>query len=214
MYGYAIINKVEKRLNEDINRYLEVYKNSAEDDEKKYEAAKELAFSYWEMVYTELSHESLRDNFLKEVVTYLSVAKDYYAQTTKTQEDVVETLEKEVESLSQKESLTSEELEKLRDLKEELEDKKAVLKHYKDSTAKLFVLMGRVYMVKKEYESAITEFTVAQELSASNSSFVLPYLAEIYFILGKFYIVKSILNKAESLELNARLYPIMQQWRS
>jgi len=58
MYGYAMINKIEKKLNDDINKYLEIY-NSSEDDEKHYEAAKELAFSYWEMVYTELSHESL-----------------------------------------------------------------------------------------------------------------------------------------------------------
>jgi len=83
MFGYAILNKAEKALSIKINTSLEIFnkENNKEVDidfARRAAAAQELASLYWEMVYTELSHESLKEGFLKEVSKYIQVAKDYY----------------------------------------------------------------------------------------------------------------------------------------
>jgi tetratricopeptide (TPR) repeat protein len=74
--------------------------------------------------------------------------------------------------------------------------------------------MGRVYMMQKDYDHALAEFNTAQELSESDFSFVLPYIAEIYYIMRDFDTAKKIMNDASSLDFNPRLYPIIAQWRS
>ena len=83
MFGYAILNKTEKALNEKINSNLDIIrlesiKGQNKDHKKIALAAKELAFLYWEMIYTEVSHESLKTNFLNSSILYLIMAKDYY----------------------------------------------------------------------------------------------------------------------------------------
>jgi len=214
MYGYAIINKIEKKLNENINKHLEIYNDKSLDDATRYEAAKELAYFYWEMVYAELSHDSLKESFIKEVVKYVDIAKGYYrSQMEATQGSLLE-LNKELNDLRTRDIIKKEDLKKIEELEKKLLEHEESNKNYKDTSAKLYILMGRVYMMKKEYENAVEEFTMAQELSESDFSFVLPYLAEIYYILRKFPIAKSIMNKAESLDLNPKLHPIVAQWSS
>jgi len=179
MFGYSIINKKEKRLNDSITKNLQLFKESTEKEKKAY-AAKELAFSYWEMVYTGLIQESLHDDFLQEVKKYLEFAKKFYVQK-------VQQLEKEHADI-------------------------VTIDSYNDTRVKLYVLSGRVHMSQKLYEEAANEFTMAQEFNESNTSFVLPYLAEVHFILGNYKTVYSILNSAKDLELNATLNPIVEQW--
>jgi len=183
MFGYAIINKIEKNLSTKINNYLTIYNEELEIKQPSNEvianAAIELAFLYWEMVYTELSHESLKENFLEEVIKYASVAKEFYLERLK-------------------ENTNSDTLKNLKD----------------EKLMKVYVLMGRVYMSKKEYSLASTEFTIAQELNASNSSYILPYLAEVHFLQGNYKVVNSILQEASDLGLNATLYSVVEQWRS
>ena len=74
--------------------------------------------------------------------------------------------------------------------------------------------MGRVYMKENRYEQAKTEFIKAQELSSEKLVFVLPYLAEIYYLTGDYKVVKSIMKEAEGLDLNATLFPIVEQWKA
>ncbi len=216
MYGYAIINKTEKRLNEDINRYLEIYNDKTADEATRAEAAKELAYFYWEMVYTELSHESLRESFMKEVLDYIHIAKIYYAKEIRNYNEEMAEVEKELNNLryNQNQDRTLNHNVKIEELETELEILQEKRKASKDTNAKLHILKGRVHMLKKEYDMAVQEFTIAQEMSESDSSFVLPYLAEIYFILRKFNVAKAIMNKTHSLDLNPKLYPIVAQWRS
>lgn len=181
MFGYAIINKTEKGLNTKINSHLKSYNesnsNNAKDAESMAQSATELAFLYWEMIYTELSHESLRDSFLNEVIFYIGIAKKYY-----------------VLELQNSETKNGE-------------------KNFNAVLVRLYVLMGRVYTMQKKYEKALTEFTVAQELSSDDASFILPYLAEIYFLTGNYKVVNSIIKQASDLGMNATLYSIVQQWK-
>lgn len=99
------------------------------------------------------------------------------------------------------------------EFKDKLEDEKQKLRNQKDLYTKLFVLMGRVYMLRKEYDNASTEFIFAQELQSHYSSLILPYLAEIQFLAGNYKTVNSILNEARNLGINARLYPVVEQWK-
>ena len=183
MFGYAIINKIEKNLSTKINHYLTLYNEEKLKEKNSPEivanAAMELAFLYWEMVYTELSHDSLKDNFLEEVIKYATFAKEFYLK-------------------SLKESNNPNTLKSLKD----------------EKLMKVYVLLGRVYMSKKEYSLASTEFTIAQELHASNSSYILPYLAEVHFLQGNYKVVNSILQEATDLGLNATLFSVVEQWRS
>jgi len=237
MFGYAIINKAEKTLNIKINTQLEKFNEAKtflsmkdEDDlenmhaegYKKYnkyyresmaEAAKELAHLYWELVYTELSHESLKEDFLKEVVKYITISKEYYrGSITQFENDFVK-YESKIKELDTMVELNNEKKDSLQGYIDELESSRQKLYHQKDLLTKLYVLMGRVHMSRKEYDNANTEFTIAQELHTTYSSFILPYLAEIHFLTGNYRVVNSIMNEAKELGVNATLHPIVEQWK-
>ena len=238
MFGYAIINKAEKSLNVKINTQLEKFNEAKiflsmmdEDDwknkrEKRYnkydkrykesmaEASKELAHLYWEMVYTELSHESLKEEFLKEVVKYLKIAKEYYRGSIDKLENSVISHESKMKELDVLAELTQEDKELLASYRQDVEDTKQKAHSQKDSITKLYVLMGRVHMSRKEYDYANTEFTIAQELHTTYSSFILPYLAEIHFLTGNYKVVNSIMSEAKDLGVNATLHPIVEQWKA
>ncbi|WP_345991083.1 hypothetical protein [Sulfurimonas sp. HSL-1716] len=159
LYGFAIIDKTERELNGKIYRLLESLKSS-EDVKTKASIAKDLAFLYWEMIYYELSDDSLVEYLLKEVVNYIDKALEVYFEDPK-----------------------------------------------------LYVLLGRVYMFKKDYVNAELQFTLAEKFSEEKLNYVMPYLAEINFISGDYEKVKSILKNAQDLDLNNKLYPIVEQWR-
>ena len=221
MFGYAIINKAEQAINNKINKQLDILLTEKEkpkeqrDEEKIANASKELAFLYWEMVYTELAHESLRDNFLNEVIEYLSDAKRFYeieleeiplrikklkAKQIKL-ENMPETTEKVVEE------------ETVEYVVNQINSENEKMKKYNETIVRLYILNGRVYMKKKMYDDAYIEFEMAQHLHKGNLSFILPYLAEINFLTGRYSEVSRLLNSKDSLELNSTLNPIIEQWR-
>jgi len=217
LFAYATINNLEKKLSTDISMALQKYKPlkekeeelSREEKEQLYSAAKELSFLYWEMVYTEISHDALKKNFLNEVKKYSSEAIDFYQEYVEELEDQTIDLEEKILQLKKEE----EKEEEIKILKKEIEKNNSNLKNHYNSLARLYVLKGRVYMTEKNYSLAETFFNLAQEIKESDSDFVIPYLAEIYFIQKNFKIVRNIIKeKAESLSLNPRLYPIIQQW--
>ncbi len=215
MFGYAIMNKAEKSLSMKINKYLSVYNEEMQKKEKNEqriaEAAKEIAPLYWEMIYTELSHESLRESFLTEVVKYATIAKEYYVAQMKHFLSRVADLEEQLNALEHDAEVTT--VEALSRLEESYKKSVELSKKHSETCIKLYILMGRVYMLKREYDSAITELTIAQELNDDESSYVLPYLAEIHYIQGNYKTVNAILSKAEDLRLNTTLYPVVEQWR-
>jgi len=178
MFGYAIINKAEQKLAKNINSQLEEFKKANEsfDAEKIASSAYELSFLYWEMLYSELSNETLNDEFMQEVEKYLDISIHLLTKTLKEKED------------SKEQNIL-----------------------FKLSRA--HQLYGRYYMRLKLYDKAITELTIAQELNQDNATFVLPYTAEAYFNIGKFDIVKSILNQLSLLEINATIHPLIEQWK-
>jgi len=204
MFGYAIINKAETAINSKINKNLavisqEVAQGDAKNEERIAYAAKELAYLYWEMVYAELAHESLKVNFLNSVITYLEIAKDYYLPHLDAIIEKIQQYEHQDKELTQ--------LKEFRKEREKLEETYTIC-------ASLFSLMGRVYMHRGEYEAAKAELTVAKELLSERSTFLLPYLAELYFITKSYHIVQTLITKAKGLKYNAKLYPVVLQWRS
>ena len=204
MFGYAIINKAEKALNEKINENLaiiskEVSKGNKKDEQIIAFASKELAYLYWEMVYTELAHESLKVNFLNSVIVYLEIAKDYYIPKTDEIASQIKELEKNGNALKN--------IKQVRKERELLEETYIIC-------SSLFSLMGRVYMHRKEFEKAKAELTVAKEILSERSAFLIPYLAELYFLTRKYHIVSSLIKQTKGLEYNAKLYPIVKQWEA
>jgi len=196
MFGYAILNKAEKALNEKINLNLniirlETTKEENKDHKKIALAAKELAFLYWEMVYTEVSHESLYTNFLDSSISYLIIAEDYYLENISSMVNSINKLKKDDHQLK---------IEKIKLTETYL------------TCSNLFTLMGKVYSKKQEYDKAKESFKMAEELLFEKSTALLPYLAEIYFITKKYSLTKSILNSSKELKLNPKLYPIVKQW--
>ena len=203
MFGYAIINKAETNINSKINKNLaiiseEMAKGDAKNRQRIAFSAKELAYLYWEMVYAELAHESLKINFLNSVITYIDIAKEYYMPLL---DEIIERIEE-----YEKEGTELIHLNELRQERKKLEETYAMC-------AALFSLMGRVYMYRGEYEAAKAELTVAKELLPERSTFLIPYLAEVYFITKKYHIVHALITKAKGLKYNAKLYPIVEQWR-
>jgi len=226
MFGYAILNKAEKALSIKINKNLEIFN---EEDNKEIDidfsrraaAAKELAALYWEMVYTELSHESLKESFLKDVSRYIQIAKDYYLPKSHLLQKKLEVLTVSLEesedlvlNLNKKELLEITEKKKPEYYKSIIKEVKDELLAYNNHATKLFLLMGKVYLSNEDYEHASTEFTLAQELYQGEASFILPYIAEIQFLMGNYSVVHSIINESPALGLNGRLYPIVEQWKT
>jgi len=149
------------------------------------------------MVYTELSHESLKVNFLNSVIVYLEIAKDYYIPKTDEIVSQIKELEKNGNALKN--------IKQVRKQRELLEETYIIC-------SSLFSLMGRVYMHRKEFEKAKAELTVAKELLSERSTFLIPYLAELYFLTHKYKIVASLLRQTKGLEYNVKLYPLIKQW--
>ena len=178
MFGYAIINKAEQKLAKNINLELEIFKEANEKNnlDQVATSAYELAFLYWEILYTELSNEALQDEFMDQVEQYLNIAIQLFTK-----------------QLAQQENQQEQQL------------------LFKLSRA--HQLYGRFYMRQEKYENAITELTIAQELNQENATFVLPYTAEVYYNLGKYDVVRSILSQLSLLEINATLHPLIEQWK-
>jgi len=215
MFGYAIINKAEKLLNIKINYHLERFNQEKNREKPRLKilahASKDLAPLYWELIYTELSHESLKENFKKEVIKYINIAKEFYVPQVLNLQQKIETLNTEL-SLNKKHT-GKKEIANIKNLNKELLAQNNALKEAHEINTKIYILMGRLYMSMQEYEKAKEEFTFAQALHEEELSFILPYLAEIHFVTQNYRVVSSLMNQAKDLELNATLYPIVDQWK-
>ena len=202
LYGYSILNNLEKKINSKINKNLQFIQEKActqksqEEQIQLANAAMSLAFSYWEFVYMELSHESLKNNFLNSSIDYIKTAKEFFIEYIEKLSSKLETLKKDP---LQKKQLQSVE-EKLQETYEKL--------------SYLYTLMGRIFLYRKMYEQAQAEFTIAKELLPEDATATIPYLAEVYFSIKKYAITKSVLNQYNSLRFNAKLYPVIKQWEN
>jgi hypothetical protein len=200
LYGYSILNNLEKKINSRINQNLQfihekAFKEKSKEEEKQIaQAAMDLAFSYWELVYMELSHESLKNNFLNSAINYIELAKEFFI-------DYIEELSDELERIKKNPLLKKE----LYFIEEELQEAY-------EKASNLYTLMGRIFLYRESYEQAQAEFTIAKELLPEDSTTIVPYLAEVYFNVKKYSITKSVLNQYDSLRFNAKLYPIVKQW--
>lgn len=160
LYGFAIIDQIEREINDKIYKTLDAFRVTKNEEKKAY-FARELAYLYWEMIYYELSDDSIKDYILKEVIHYIAIAKKIYMDDPK-----------------------------------------------------LCVLLGRTFMLKKDYTDAASQFTLANELSTEKLAFIMPYLAEINFNTGHYNVVKSIIRESRDMNLSSKLYPIVEQWKA
>jgi tetratricopeptide (TPR) repeat protein len=164
------------------------------------------------MVYTGFAQDVLEKEYLATIEQYATSAKEFF-------EHSLVTLKEELIKKN-KETLTSKEVDQDQEeaIQEELSELEATIKSYYEHFVDLTALMGKIYMRKKMYEEAIEAFILAIETSKSElnngMSFLYPYVAEIYFTDGRYHLTKNVLNKAVNLEFNAKLYPIIQQWRA
>jgi tetratricopeptide (TPR) repeat protein len=193
LYGYSILNNLEKKINSKINSNLQIIsetsfikERSEKDDFIIANASISLAFSYWELVYMELSHESLKNNFLNSSISYIVRAKEFYSE--------------KIDEISTEDSTMTKASDKLTE--------------YYETLSSLYSLMGRIYLYKEQYEEAQGELTTAKGLLHENATNIIPYLAEVYYHSKKYGIAKSILNQYDSLRFNTKLYPIIKQWEA
>ncbi len=209
MFGYAILNKAEQSLNTPINQHRTLFNESKDAEgyeEKKIhaDAANKLSFLYWELIYTELVHDSLKVNSLEDVTYYLYIARDFYLEE-------MDNLKKKLQVAEEK---VFEKKEEQHAHKEKITENKERFQVLKESITKLYILMGRVYMSQEKYDEAKAEFIIAQDVHAGRLSNVVSYLAEIYFLTGNYREVYTILSNADDLKLNTTLHPIIEQWRA
>ncbi|SFV53517.1 hypothetical protein MNB_SM-7-932 [hydrothermal vent metagenome] len=205
LYGYAVINKAEDKLGKKLSHQLELYNEN--DGEIKADAAKELAFLYWEMVYSELAHDTLKESFIAESKKFLQEAKEFYKKSLSQHPKNIKAYKKELKKLRKNENI-DEELEEY--YLKKIETESYQRDEMKIVLSKMSILEGRILMWQKKPKEAIIHFQEAYELD--KSSFIVPYLAESYFAAAEFKKVKEILHQVEDLKFNEKLAPIMQQW--
>jgi len=82
---------------------------------------------------------------------------------------------------------------------------------YNSDNEKINVLLGKTYLAQKEVDKAQQYFTKAIN-HGINMDFVVPYLAEIFFIKKDYAKVKKLLGSTTSLHANAVLHPLVVQW--
>ncbi|PHR58938.1 MAG: hypothetical protein COA44_01985 [Arcobacter sp.] len=80
------------------------------------------------------------------------------------------------------------------------------------SDADINILLGKIYLSKKDYEKATTQFVMAIE-SGADYAYMLPYLAELYFKRGNYKSIRAMFSKVDKLNLNATMHPVIGQWR-
>ena len=204
LYGYSILNNLEKKINVKINVNLEKIheeagkKKDKQDEEIIADSSMNLAFSYWELVYLELAHESLKNNFLNSAINYIKIAKEFYKDEIKEYSKGIETLK-----------LNKEDTE---DFRKQLHTQTDALNDLYEKAAHLYTLMGRIFLYRGLHEQAQAELTIAEELLPEDTTTIIPYLAEVYFSIQKYSITQSVLNRYDSLKFNATLYPVIKQW--
>lgn len=83
LYAFSILDKLEKNINTKIFQNISAYKKAEDNTQKKASYARELAFLYWELIYYELSEETLLEYLLREVLHYAIIAKRFFKNDVK-----------------------------------------------------------------------------------------------------------------------------------
>jgi len=76
---------------------------------------------------------------------------------------------------------------------------------------KINILLGKTYLMDREVDEAESCFKNVVK-NGKNIDFIVPYLAEIFFIKRSFAEVKNLFANARGLGTNTLLYPITEQW--
>jgi len=79
LYSFAIIDNLERNINNRIHQTMQMYRSSTNEKEEA-KLAKELALLYWEVVYFELADEELKLFIAREVDRYASKALTFYTE--------------------------------------------------------------------------------------------------------------------------------------
>lgn len=82
---------------------------------------------------------------------------------------------------------------------------------YNPNNEKVNVLLGKTYLAQNDVDKAQECFSKAIE-DGVNMDYIVPYLAEIFFIKKDYVKVKELLNNTKGLHANALLHPIVSQW--
>jgi tetratricopeptide (TPR) repeat protein len=159
LFSFSLLDKLEQNINTKIHLASVKFENEA-DEEKRVNAAKELAYLYWDMIYFDLSDDILKEFLIKESLKYANIAFKYNMRDTA-----------------------------------------------------INILLGKIYLVKNEYEQAETQFVMAIE-SGVQKEYIIPYLAELYFERGNYRSIRAMLNVVHGLGINAKLYPVVAQWEA
>lgn len=77
LYAYSILNNLETKISDTLSKALITFENSKKDEEK-YNAAKEIAFLYWEQLYINLADQALEEVFIKNIKRYSTLAIEYF----------------------------------------------------------------------------------------------------------------------------------------
>ncbi len=198
MYGYAIINQIEQSINSRINKNLKVVKNQEDfNKDEVANASKNLAFLYWELIYTNIPQESLKKNFIDLSIKYLTIAKEYYDKKIEELRSVL---------INMKEDISTPKAS-IRKIEKKLNDTYMIC-------SSLYGHLGKIYIFQGKLDDAITQFIISKELLPENATSTIPYLAEVYYKIRKFNIVKSLFKHTPELRLNSKLYPIYSQWNT
>jgi tetratricopeptide (TPR) repeat protein len=78
---------------------------------------------------------------------------------------------------------------------------------------KINILLGKTYLMLKEVDKAEECFKKVIK-NGKNIDFIVPYLAEIFFLKKSYGEVKNLFANAKGLRTNTLLYPVVEQWSS
>ncbi len=72
LFSFSLLDNLEQNINTKIHKASLVFENETQAD-KRAMAAKELAYLYWDMVYFDLSDDTLREYLLNEALKYAKI---------------------------------------------------------------------------------------------------------------------------------------------
>lgn len=158
LLAFNLCERHEQKINQAITTALEGLK-AASDPANQAAFCRDLAFSYWELVYNSLSQNELRAFFIEQSLKYLRKADELGG-----------------------------------------------------NTPSLSILLGKIYLTKREQDKAGEAIHSALNNGVS-PSLAIPYLAELAFLKRDFVAVKEFLAQDPTLRLKPGIGPVAQFWR-
>lgn len=157
LLSFSVIDKVEKRISEEIHKNLNRLKYT-KDKKELGKIYSKLAGLYWENVYIGIADPEISDFYLTEAEKYAKLSIDLVGDDP-----------------------------------------------YID------LLLGRIYLQKGELDASAQHLHKA--LSSGIPQFkVAPYLAELYFRIGRYSKIKEIMKRYRYLKYDPFFYPVAVLW--